>query len=221
MDQEFEIPAEQPVPEDGGAERTPEIKDETVKAGAPAGGGRLKRALSFLYEKKYLGLCFLVPAALLYIMYLARGVYPVGEGSVLVLDLNGQYVYFFEALRDIITKSGSFVYSFRRALGGEFMGIFAYYLASPLSFLVALFPKKNMTEAIRFLLVLKCGLTGFTFGYFMHKTRPRRPIAAVMFSTMWALTAYAVVMQHNLMWTDNIILFPIVLLGIQKLIREG
>ncbi|MBR6916632.1 MAG: YfhO family protein [Clostridia bacterium] len=174
-----------------------------------------------LYGKKYLGLCFAVPALLLFLMYFFRGVYPNGEGSVLVLDLNGQYVYFFEALRDIIKNGGSFVYSFRRALGGEFMGIFAYYLASPLSFIVALFPKENITEAIYTLLVLKCGLCGFTFGFFVHKTRPRAPVANVMFSTMWALCAYAVVMQHNLMWTDNIILLPIVMYGIRKIIREG
>ena len=210
MDQEFEIREEQTAP--GGA---------VADAATPIPDAKRGGFLSFLYGKKYLGLCFLIPAAILYVMYLARGVYPVGEGSVLVLDLNGQYVYFFEALRDILTKGGSFVYSFRRALGGEFMGIFAYYLASPLSFIVSLFPKEHMTEAIRFLLVLKCGLTGFTFGYYLHKTRPRRPMTAVMFSTMWALTAYAVVMQHNLMWTDNIILFPIVMLGIQKLIKEG
>lgn len=176
---------------------------------------------SALYGKKYLGFCFLIPAVLLFLVYLARGVWPNGEGSVLVLDLNGQYVYFFEALRDLITKGGSFLFSFRRALGGEFMGIFAYYLASPLSFIVALFPKENMTEAIEFLLVLKCGLCGFTFGYFAHKTRPRHPLTTVTFSVMWALSAYAVVMQHNLMWTDNIILFPLVLLGIQRIIKKG
>ncbi len=195
---------------------------DEIRIAKPAGGPRaaFEKLASHLFEKKYLGLCFLIPAVLLTLAYLARGVWPADEGSVLVLDLNGQYVYFFEALRDIITKGGSFVFSFRRALGGEFMGIFAYYLASPLSFLVALFPKEYMTEAIGFLLVLKCGLTGFTFGLFAHKTRPRHPVTTVTFSVMWALSAFAVVMQHNLMWTDCIILFPLVLLGIQKVIKE-
>ena len=221
MDQEPIAPAPQIIPEDAVSDDASEYTETENDIETEEPVAKRRGFLAFLEGKWYLGLCFLVPAAILAFMYVARGVYPVGEGSVLVLDLNGQYVYFYEALRDIVTKGGSFVYTFRRALGGEFMGIFAYYLASPLSFLVALFPKRNMTEAIKFLLILKCGLTGFTFGYFLHRTRPRRPISAVMFSTMWALTAYAVVMQHNLMWTDNIILFPIVLLGIQKLIREG
>ena len=212
MDREItvELPAE------------PSAEEEITIARPPSAFRRTMDGLSaYLYGKKYLGFCFLIPAALLFICYLARGVYPLGEGSVLVLDLNGQYVYFYEALRDIITDGGSFVYTFRRALGGEFMGIFAYYLASPLSFLVVLFPKENITEAIYMLLVLKCGLCGFTFGYFAHKTRPRHPFTTVTFSVMWALCTFAVVMQHNLMWTDNIFLFPLVLLGIQNVVKRG
>ena len=196
---------------------------EDIKIARPPSAFRrtLDDVSAYLYGKKYLGFCFLIPAALLFLCYLARGVYPLGEGSVLVLDLNGQYVYFYDALRDIIKDGGSFVYTFRRALGGEFMGIFAYYLASPLSFLVALFPKENITEAIYFLLVLKCGLCGFTFGMFAHKTRPRHPFTTVTFSVMWALCTFAVVMQHNLMWTDNIFLFPLILLGIQNVVKRG
>ena len=46
-------------------------------------------------------LAFVIPAALLYLIYIAMQVWPFGNGSVLVLDLNGQYVYFFEALRSL------------------------------------------------------------------------------------------------------------------------
>lgn len=186
---------------------------------------RFSKAAKRIREKfrgcGYLFLCFLIPSALMFLLYIFMGVYPFGEGSVLVLDLNGQYVYYFEALRKILTEGGSFLYSFSRALGGEFMGIYAYYLASPLSLIVALFPKESITEALLVMILLKCGLSGFTFGFYIHKTRPRRPLMTVMFSCMYALCSFAVVMQHNVMWTDNLILLPIVLLGIEKLIKDG
>ncbi|MDD6094663.1 MAG: YfhO family protein, partial [Clostridia bacterium] len=93
----------------------------------------LKQLFSeFAAEKKYLLLCFLVPFGIMGIMYFCMSVYHGGE-CVLVLDLNGQYVYFFEALRSFLHGDGSLLYSFGRALGGEFMGIFAYYLSSPFS----------------------------------------------------------------------------------------
>ena len=73
-------------------------------------------------EKKYLGLCFLIPALLMWLMYICMGVYPFGEESVLVLDLNGQYVYFFEGLRDILRGDGSLLYSFSREIGRASVG---------------------------------------------------------------------------------------------------
>lgn len=170
---------------------------------------------------KILLVCFLLPAMLMLLIYLCLMIWPLGENSVLVLDLNAQYVYYFEKLRNILVSGDSLLYSFERALGGEFMGIFAYYLSSPLSFLVALLPKSMMTESLLLLLVIKTGLCGLTFGYYLTKTRMSRPVWTVMFSCMYALCSYVVVMQHNIMWIDNVALFPLILYGMDLLIKEG
>ena len=53
-------------------------------------------------EYSYLLFAFLVPAIIMYIVYVAMEIHPFGENSVLVLDLNGQYVYFFEELKNIL-----------------------------------------------------------------------------------------------------------------------
>ncbi len=149
------------------------------------------------------------------------GTYPFGGSSVLVLDLNGQYVYFFEALRDFVRGNASPLYSFSRALGGEFLGMYAYYLASPLSYLVALFPENGMLDALFLLLLLKQGLSGLSFGYYLKKATTVSPVTAVIFSTVYSLSAYGVVMQHNTMWTDNVILLPLIALGIRALVTTG
>ncbi|MBE6713786.1 MAG: hypothetical protein E7575_00680 [Ruminococcaceae bacterium] len=172
-------------------------------------------------NKKYLLFCFFVPALITLLMYICFDIYPLGEGSVLVLDLNGQYVYFFEGLRDIIGGKASLLYSFSRGLGGEFIGIFAYYLSSPFSFIVSLFPKAMITEALLVMFLLKVGACGLTFGIYIEATRKRNRVATVMFSAMYALCGYAVVMQHNTMWTDNLILLPIIMLGVENLIKYG
>lgn len=168
----------------------------------------------------YLWFCFLVPFALMGLAYALWLTYPFGPGSVLVLDLNGQYVYFFEGLRDLVYGNGSVLYSFSRAMGGEFMGMYAYYLASPLSYLVALFPKENITEALYFMFVLKTGLSGLTMGIYLERVVKTQKMTTVIFSVMYALSSFAVVMQHNTMWTDNLILLPMVALGIEEMIRH-
>jgi len=165
--------------------------------------------------------CFGLPFFAMILIYCCLQVWPVGEHSVLVLDLNAQYVYYFEQLRDVLTGGETLLYSFERALGGEFMGIFAYYLSSPFSLLVALFPKEMITEALYLILVLKTGFCGLSFGYYLTKTRDLRPLYTVSFAVMYALCSYVVVMQHNVMWIDNVIAFPLLLLGVDSLIKQG
>ncbi len=177
---------------------------------------------SFWSEHGYLLLCMLIPAALMYLIYLAREIHPFGNGCVLVLDLNGQYVWFFEALRNFVRGDADLLYSFSRALGGEFLGIYAYYVASPLSYLLCLFPQERMLEGLLFLFLLKTAISGGTFGYYMHKTaKVRRPFAIVAFSIAYALSTYAVVQQHNTMWIDALMWLPLITLGIEELIKHG
>jgi len=170
----------------------------------------------------YLGICFLVPFLLIYLMYIARGEHPFGDNCVLVLDLNGQYVWFFEALRNFVRGDADLLYSFARQLGGEFLGIYAYYLASPLSFFVSLFPKDKMLEALLALFALKGGLCGLTFGIYMHKTAKKpNKMAIIIFSLSYALCAYGIIQQHNTMWIDAVMWLPLITLGIESIIKYG
>ena len=176
----------------------------------------------FWREYGYLFLCMLIPALLIYLIYLARGHHPFGDGCVLVLDLNGQYVWFFEALRNFVHGDADLLYSFARALGGEFLGIYAYYLASPLSFLVALFPKARMLEALTALFMLKGALCGLTFALYIHKTSKKpNKLAIIIFSASYALCSYAIIQQHNTMWIDAVMWLPLITLGIESIIKHG
>lgn len=172
-------------------------------------------------DMRHMWLAFVLPMAVMALIYIAMEVWPFGKSSVLVLDLNGQYVYYFEALRDILRGEQGILYSFERALGGEFLGIIAYYLASPLSVIVALFPEGHITEALYTILLLKCGLSGMNMCIYLHRSHPTKPVNEVVFSLMYALCSYAVVMQHNTMWFDCFYLLPLILLGVEKLIKYG
>lgn len=170
----------------------------------------------------YLLLCLFIPAIVMYLIYFSREIYPIGDGSVLVLDLNGQYVWFFEALRNFVKGDASLLYSFSRALGGEFLGIYAYYLASPLSYLLALFPQDRMLEGLLVLFLLKTALCGGSFGLYMHKTSKHcNKTAVVVFATCYALSAYGIVQQHNTMWIDAMMWLPMITLGMESLIKKG
>ena len=147
--------------------------------------------------------------------------FPFGTRSILTLDMDGQYIYFFEQLRDIYTGKESLFYTFERCLGGEFLGYFTYYLASPLSFIVVLFPNSMVTEAVMTIMILKCGFSGLTFSIFLEKTRKKNTIGFVIFSVMYALCSYATMFQFNTMWIDALIWLPLIALGVWSIVKKG
>ena len=180
-----------------------------------------RKVLSDLSDKYgYLFTAFLIPVLLMWMIYIALEVWPFGNNSVLVLDLNGQYVYFFEDLKNKVLNGGSLLYTWSRDLGGEFMGIFAYYLSSPFSFLMALFSSNHTTEALLLIILLKSGTMGATMAYYLNESHPTKRLNTIIFSTCYALSGYAVVMANNTMWFDCLIYLPLVTLGIERLIKK-
>ncbi|MBP5208160.1 MAG: YfhO family protein [Clostridia bacterium] len=194
----------------------PQLKNEKGKTVFSRAVWRLVNGRSF-----YLIGAFFLPLCIMWVIFMIKGVYPITEKSVLVLDLNGQYVYFFEAMRDIFQGNGSPFYTWFRSLGGEFSGIYAYYVASPFALLSVFFPENGITEFLLWSTLLKVGASGLTFGIYLHNSRPSKPINVVIFSTCYALTSYAVVQAHNTMWIDSLIYLPLICLGIENIVRRG
>lgn len=192
-------------------------------SGKSENGTVLSKKRPFCIDKNYsyLAYCFFIPAVLYFLIYLSMGLHPFGDGSVLVLDLNGQYVYFYEALRNAVMGDTSLLYSFARQLGGEFLGIYAYYVASPFSYIVCLFPQSRILEALLCIFLLKAGISGFSMGYYLHKTAARlNKTNVIICSVLYSMCSYAVIQQHNSMWIDALMWLPLLTLGIEELIKN-
>ena len=184
--------------------------------------GVWSRLWSFTKSKKYLYPSFLLPVGVMLIVYAILGIFPFGERSILTLDMNAQYIYYFEQLRDILTGNGSLIYTWERVLGGEFLGFFAYYVASPLALLLIFFPPSLMVEAVTIMMLIKCGISGIAFAIYLDKSgRKRNAYSYAMFGTMYALCGYAMAYQTNTMWMDALMWLPLLTLGIEALIKEG
>ena len=164
---------------------------------------------------------FFLPAVVLELVYLTFKVFPFGDDSLLVLDLNAQYIYYYEAFRDAILGHGSLMYNWSRALGGEFFGIFAYYTASPFMLVYVLFPKGYITEALLTTALLKTSCASLAFGHFLYTTRGGQKVKILIYCCMYSLMSYFVMHQMNPMWLDALIALPLIMLGVDRLVRQG
>jgi uncharacterized membrane protein YfhO len=190
-------------------------KNSYFAAGLPKIMDKLKGLVRGHYA--YLA-AFLITPIILLSAYMLRGVYPFGQGSVLVLDLNAQYIYYYEYYRNLFLADSSLLYSFGRSLGGEMIGTFAYYLASPFSLILLLFPKALITEAVLAMILIKVGAAALTFAVYLRVARKAQTLTVILFSTMYGLISYNVIQTMNPMWLDGPIFFPLIILAVERLV---
>ncbi|MCL1903007.1 MAG: YfhO family protein [Oscillospiraceae bacterium] len=176
---------------------------------------------SFFGTKEQIWLSFLIPFAVMAGAYIYFKVYPFGEKSVLSLDLNAQYVFYFAYMKDALFGAEDVLYSWSRNLSGEFVGIIGYYLFSPFNLLVWIFPLSHITEGLLLMLMTKIGFIGVTMSVYLSVGRGFRKHTTVLFSIMYALLSYNIVQTMNPMWLDGVMALPLVVMGIEQLLKKG
>ena len=176
-----------------------------------------------LYEKGilYFVLSFLIPFSILWYAFGSYGIHPFGDRQILVVDLWHQYYPFFRVVREKLINGGSFFYSWENGLGTNFLSLISYYAASPLNWLSVFFDDDHVRDAMTFILSCKIGFAGAFFSTFLRYTYKRKDFSICMFSVMYALCSYTLGYYWNVMWFDTVALFPLVMLGIVALCREG
>ena len=169
---------------------------------------------------------FLLPLFVILIICIDHEVYPFGEQCILDIDMYHQYCPFFTELMEKIKNGGSAYYSWNIGLGADFVSLYAYYLASPLNWLLAVCPQDHVIEFMTILIVLKIALSGLTFTHYLlvHFDAEKNGVtefAAAIFGSCYALSGFMAAYSWNIMWTDCMVLAPLIILGLERLIKEG
>ena len=162
---------------------------------------------------------FLLPVIIFLLLLFRHHIVPFGETTLLISDLDTQYIEFMAEYRRILLGQGSLFWSWHAGLGMNFTALAAYYLASPFNFLLILFPQNVLPLAVTVLTTLKLGCSGAAFAYFIqtHHKNPEYLLIPV-FSACYALSAYALGYAFNIMWLDAMIILPLLCAGIDRLI---
>ena len=165
-------------------------------------------------------LSFLIPFAVMMTIILCRGIYPFGDNSFLHMDMYHQYMPFFSEFLHKLKNGESLFYSWNVGLGSNFLALFSYYLASPANWLVVLFPESHLMEFMTYLIVIKIGFCGTSFYLWLRYHFKEENKCMVFFSCFYALSGFIAAYNWNIMWLDNIILAPLIILGLERLFYE-
>lgn len=163
---------------------------------------------------------FFIPVIVLIVIFAQRGIFPFGQESFLRMDMYHQYAPFFSDFHNKLRSGGSLLYSWDIGMGVNFTALYAYYLASPLNWLVILCPGEYIIEFMTYMIVLKTGLCGLSFSYYLKKHNQTSDFGVGFFGIFYALSGYMAAYSWNIMWLDCILLFPLIMLGLERLVRE-
>lgn len=169
-----------------------------------------------LSKSKYYISAFFFPMVILIAVFAYMQFYPFGEKSILVWDMNWQYVSFFSWLGRVIKEqtADSLFYSFSMSYGNSTVGLLGYYLLSPFNIILLFFKTADLPIGIFIITILKLSSCGLTMYLYLSKWLQKEGKELLIFSTCYALMGYNIAQMSNLMWIDAVVLLPLVALGI-------
>ena len=169
-------------------------------------------------KRSYLYTCLIFIVCMSSIFVLS-GFFPFGGKSMLTSDMRSQYVDFFAFFKHNLISD----YSFKIGIGSDAIGFFAYYLASPVNLLVFLFD--NMEYAAAAIFVLKIALCALSCSLclkhsFLTKRAAEHDLLLAVLSNCYAFCGFTMMYSMNVIWFDNVYIFPVLILAVEKLVFE-
>lgn len=172
-------------------------------------------------------MAFFIPFAVCFLICMFQEVYPFGSNCILRVDMYHQYFPFFTEFANKIDSGGSLQYSWNVGLGSDYVSLYAYYLSSPFNLLLLLCPKAYILEFMTLSILIKIGLCGCFFYYYLEKhfalKREKKDpfrIPALVCSSIYALSGFVAAYNWDIMWMDCVALAPLVILGLELLVKE-
>ncbi|MGN1420078.1 MAG: YfhO family protein, partial [Eubacterium sp.] len=182
---------------------------------------KYSRIYKTFFRNRFVALSLIITGIAVFIIYLAYTIFPFGDYTVMRMDLYHQYGPLFAELYDRIVNHQSLLYSWQTGGGTSFLGNYFNYLSSPLTALIFLFDKEDISFSISFLVSIKCILSAGTFTFYIKKSLNSHNYFSAIFGTLYAFCAYFMAYYWNVMWLDGMILLPLILLGIEQIINKG
>lgn len=156
---------------------------------------------------------------------------PFGDNTWVMYDLKRQYIDFYSYYKRLFEGETGLLYSFETALGSGMTGFFIYYLNNPLFLLFNLFPIDRLPLAVTLVIGITLVLGAVIMAFFIRwycmsegmnqaGTGDATCFICIGAAVIWAFSGFLIAHSMNMMWTDVVIMLPIVIYALEKIIRK-
>lgn len=154
-------------------------------------------------------------------VFLLYNLFPFAQNTLSWCDMSQQVVPILLEFKDILSGDGNLFLNMANAGGMNFWGVFLFFISSPFSFLVAFVDKQDMMVFMNIMVLLKMMVCSLTACLFFRKQFPRlgEGVTAAL-GVMYAFGGYAMLFYQNVVWLDMMYLFPLLLLGVERMLTR-
>jgi len=156
------------------------------------------------------------------IIMIIKGVYPFGSNLIASLNMDDVYIPAYYKLYDILHGNASIFYDYNLGGGTNILGtLISNGLLSPISWLVYFVSRSNIPLFMSFIVLLKLTLISITSYYSFGKIfKNTGRFYNILFSLIYTLSGYTILMYSNIIWLENIALLPLIVLGLKYIFEN-
>ena len=178
------------------------------------------KLINSIRKNKYLWYSFGIPFIILILLFFIQRIMPFGTDSATLYDSCHQYVPFLTEYHNKLLSGETLQFSMSTGLGQDFWLIWSYYLSSPFNLLLLFFKNEDVIVGMNIITIIKIAMTSFTATYYLKKKHNKIDVSTMAFGFCYGMSSYVMAYFCNIMWLDVIIMFPIVMLYFEKMMKD-
>lgn len=153
------------------------------------------------------------------LIYIIKGIFPFGEKYAMWSDLYAQITPMYYKFYDAVYGASSFFVDFNTGGGINLAGIFSYYIMSPFTLLILLFPRENIADATSLIIMFKMVASTLSAYYFLNIFFKKLDNNyKVLLSLLYTFSIYSLFYYVITGWMDGMYMFPLILIGLKKML---
>ena len=174
--------------------------------------------------KKYIK--YIIPSIITFIIlgiiYYFNGLYPFGSKPLVQVDADYLYIPVLYKIYDVLHGVGNIFYD-DIGLGNSLYAslIIQGSLFSPLNLLLYFIDRNNIIEFFGLFIIIKLCLVALTSYIYIDKTHKVNYFYKILFSILYTFNGFIILNYFNEIWLDIVILFPMLVLYLNKLLDKN
>lgn len=158
----------------------------------------------------------IITSLILFFVFYILGIF---DHPIFISDLYAEYYPSLSEMQRIFTGNSSFIYNFTSSMGDNFIGTFYYYMSSPFN-LLSIFIKDINILTITLIFIKIALASSCAYLFFRYQFKEEKYKYLIPISIFYAISSFSICYFFHIMWLDIYMIFPIILLGIDKIIKE-